>query len=246
MRRLIGVVGMALSVAASAAPVMAQTATQTATQTPSQIHVSARGEVRVTPDRAQLQLSVETRGKTAALAAAENNRKQTAVLGAIKALGVPAGQITTLNYQVSPNQRYDEKERRTVIDGYVVSNTVQVITDKLDQTGLIIDAALSNGANRVAGLEFSVKDLTGPQDAALTQAVQIAKRQAEVAAKAAGGTLGELLELIVSSENDRPTPRMAMAMAMSVASDAPPPPISEGSTAVGVSVSTRWRFVSAR
>ena len=242
MRSVMRAVGMAMAVAASAAPVMAQTATAT----PSQIHVTARGEVRVTPDRAQVQLSVETRGKTAALAAAENNRKQTAVLAAVKGLGVPAGQITTLNYQVSPNQRYDEKERRTVIDGYVVSNTVQVITDKLDQTGLIIDAALSNGANRVAGLEFSVKDLSAPQDAALTQAVQIARRQAEVAAKAAGGTLGELLELIVNSENDRPMPRMAMAMAMSVAADAPPPPISEGSTAVGVSVSTRWRFVSVR
>jgi uncharacterized protein YggE len=207
---------------------------------PPQITVTARGEVQVAPDRARVQVGVETQAKTAAAAAAENNRKQAAVLAAIKALGVPAVQITTLGYNVSPVQRYDDKEHRTVVDGYQVSNVVQVVTDKLDQAGPIIDAALGNGANRVAGLEFVLKDASRSRDEALTKAVESARRQAEVAARAAGGALGELLEITVM-EYERPDPRPMMAMAKMDMAGAPAP-ISEGLTTVAVSVVTRWKF----
>jgi uncharacterized protein len=207
---------------------------------PPQITVSARGEIQVAPDRARVQVGVETQAKTAAAAAAENNKKQTAILAAIRALGVPAAQITTLGYNVAPMQRYDEKDRRVVIDGYQVSNIVQVVTDKLDQTGPIIDAGLANGANRVAGLDFMVRDASSARDAALAQAVQSARRQAEVAAKAAGGTLGEMLELNVN-DYERPDPRPMMAMAKMDAASTPTP-ISEGTTTVAITVMTRWRF----
>jgi uncharacterized protein YggE len=212
--------------------------------TPPQISVSARGEISVAPDRARVQLGVETQGKTAAAASAENNRKQTAILAALKALGIAPTQITTLGFNVSPMQRYDEKERRVVIDGYQVANIVQVVTDKMDQTGPIIDAALAAGSNRVAGLDFLVKDPSKSRDAALAQAVESARHQAEVAAKAAGGALGDLLDITVN-EFDQPQPRpmMVMAMARSAADAAPPTPISEGMTSVAVSVSTRWRFI---
>jgi hypothetical protein len=206
-----------------------------------QITVSARGEVQVAPDRARVQVGVETQGKTAAMAAAENNKKQTAILGAIRSVGVQGSQITTLGYNVSPIQRYDDKERRVVIDGYQVSNIVQVVTDKLDQAGPIIDAALTNGANRVAGLDFLVKDAAKARDAALAQAVESARRQAEVAAKAAGGQVAELLEINVS-ETERPEPRPMLSMAKMNAAGGAPAPISEGTATVAVSVQTRWRF----
>jgi uncharacterized protein YggE len=208
---------------------------------PPQITVSSRGEVQVAPDRARIQVGVETQAKTAAAASAENNKKQTAIIAAIKALGIPASQITTTSYNVSPVQRWDDKLRRTLIDGYQVSNIVQVVSDKLEQAGPVIDAGLANGANRVSGLEFLVRDPNPSRDAALTLAVESARRQADVAARAAGGTLGELLEINVN-EYERPQPRQMMAMAKMDAAGAPTP-ISEGLTTISVAVSTRWRFV---
>ncbi len=208
---------------------------------PPQITVSARGEVQVAPDRARVQVGVETQAKTAAAAALENNKKQAAILAAIRALGVAATQITTLGYNVSPIQRYDQKLERVVIDGYQVSNIVQVVTDKLDQTGPIIDAGLTNGANRVAGLDFLVKDNSKARDAALTQAVESARRQAEIAARGAGGTLGELIELNIN-DFERPDPRPMVAMAKMADASSAPTPISEGMNTVSVSVNTRWRF----
>lgn len=217
-------------------------AQQAAAAPPPQITVTARGEVQSTPDRARVQVGVETQAKTAAAAAAENNKKQAAVLAAIKALGVPAAQITTMGYNVTPVQRYDDKERRVVIDGYQVSNVVQVVADKLEQAGPIIDAALANGANRVNSLDFVLKDPSKARDEALTKAVESARRQADVAAKAAGGSLGELLEINVN-DFEQPTPRPMMAVAMSKMDAGTPTPLSEGTTTVAISVSTRWRFM---
>ncbi len=218
---------------------------QTMPPTPPQITVQARGEVQVAPDRARVQVGVETQARTAAAAASENNKKQTAILAAIRALGVPAASISTLNYTVMPVQRYDEKEKRVVLDGYRVSNVVQVETDKLEQAGGIIDAGLKNGANRVAGLDFLVKDAAAARDSALTLAVSSARRQADVAAKAAGGQIAELLEISVN-EYERPEGRPMMAMAKMSSADATPTPLSEGTTTVAISVSTRWRFEKAR
>ena len=219
-------------------------ATHAQSQAPSQpsaISVSARGEVQATPDRARVQVGVETQARTAAAASAENNRKQTAVLRALRALGIPDTQIRTLDYSVMPVQRWDEPTKRTVIDGYRVSNMVHVETDKIEQAGPIIDAALSNGANRVASLDFYLKDRARSEDDALAQAVASAKRQADVAARAAGGQLGELLELSINpSESPQPVPMLAMTR---MSADAAPAPVSAGLSTIGVSVVTRWRFL---
>lgn len=209
---------------------------------PPQITVSARGEVQVAPDRARVQVGVETQARTATAAANENNKKQAAILAAIRKLGVPAENITTLNYNVYPVERYDEKDRRSIIDGYRVSNVVQVVTDKLEQAGSIIDAALANGANRVAGLDFLVKDVAKAKDEALAKAVEAAKRQAQAAAVAAGGQAVELLELNVN-DFEQPGPRPMAVMRMSKESDMAQTPLSEGTTTVSIMVSSRWRFV---
>jgi uncharacterized protein YggE len=57
---------------------------------PPQIVTNGEGEAQVTPDRARVHLAVETRGKTAAEAAAENARVQTAVIARLRAIGIPA------------------------------------------------------------------------------------------------------------------------------------------------------------
>jgi uncharacterized protein YggE len=212
-------------------------------QPPPQIVVSARGEVQLAPDRARVQVGVETQARTAAAAAQENNRKQAAILAAIRALGIPAAQISTLNYSVFPVERYDQAQRRSVIDGYRVSNIVQVETEKLEQAGAVIDAGLANGANRVAGLDFYVKDVAAAREQALARAVESAKRQAAAAAQAAGGTVAELLELSVNDfEMPQPRPMAVMRAGMADAAKLESAPISEGTTTVSVMVMTRWRY----
>ena len=213
----------------------------TYTAPPPQIVVSANGEVVITPDRANIQLGVETQAKTAALASAENNKKQNAVLTAIKALGIPAASITTSSYSVSPIQRWDEKERKTLIDGYRVSNIVVVNVVKIEQTGAVIDGALASGANRVASLNFELADPSKAREEAISKAVAQARREAEVAAMAAGGSITGLLEITVNSfEQPRQIPMFSMAKSASVADMSTP--VNEGTLTVQVNVTARWRY----
>jgi uncharacterized protein YggE len=206
-----------------------------------QIVTSGRGEVRVAPDRANIAIGVETRAATAAEASATNARKQKAVIDAIKLKGVPADQISTMNFGVHPETRQDRPNGPFVTTSYLVTNTVSINLQRVDLVGAVIDAAISAGANQINSLDFYLANPDSARRAALTIAVARARGDAEVAAKAAGGTLGPLIEMTVMDfEMPRPMPMMSMAMKRGMAEGTP---IESGQQAVTASVSVRWQFV---
>ena len=204
-----------------------------------QIVVSAQGDVEVTPDRARISLGVETEAETAQAAASANAELQTRVLEAIRKAGIAASAIRTTGYNVAPRQEYDSEKRTWRNYGYRVSNIVVVTVDPIARMGGVIDAALAAGANRVAGISFEVKDPTSAREQAITNAVERARREAEVAARAAGGQILGLIELTVNSYDQSPRPMMEMAM---MRSDAASTPVSEGTQSVSVGVVTRWEY----
>src|SRR5688572_1204889 len=74
------------------------------------ISTSARRDVKVTPDRATIEISVQTRATTASAAGTQNSRKQQSVLNALKALGLTNEQMATIGYNVNPEYRYEERK----------------------------------------------------------------------------------------------------------------------------------------
>lgn len=211
-------------------------------QPPPQLNITATGSVEVTPDRARITLGVETDAKTAQEAAQANAALQTRIVEAVRKAGIPAASIRTSGYNVAPRQEYIPETRTWRVDGYQVTNLVVIVVEPVSKAGEVIDAALTAGANRVAGLSFEVKDATTAREQAMTRAVERARREAEIVATAAGGTVAGLLELSVHSVDNTPRPMMEMAM---MRSDAAQTPISEGTQSVTVSVSTRWAFQPA-
>lgn len=228
----------ALSVAA-ALPIASLSAQSAAERPVPQITISAQGEIEVTPDRSQISLGVETEAKSAQEAAQANAELQTRVLAAVRAAGIPASDIRTTGYNVAPKQEYLPETRTWRVDGYRVSNIVVVTVAAVAKTGAVIDAALSAGANRVANISFEIKDPSGAREQATVQAVERARREAEIAAKAAGGTIVGLLELNVNSYQQNPRPMAEMSL---MRSDAASTPVSEGTQSVVVNVTTRWEF----
>lgn len=204
-----------------------------------QIVVAGRGEVKVTADRATIQISVQTRAATAAAAAAENATKQQSVLSALRALGLGNDQLSTVNYNVYPEQRYQEGKDPEIV-GYNVTNTVLVEVRKLNQVGPVIDAALSHGANMITSLQFSASNTEAARRSAIAMAIEKARADADAAARAAHGTLGTLLEINVGSYSPMPPRPVVM---MRAAAAAPDTPINPGEDTVTVEVTTRWRFV---
>jgi uncharacterized protein YggE len=209
-----------------------------------QIVTSAQGEVRTAPDRATISIGVQTRAMTAADAAAQNSRKQRAVIDAIKAKGVPAEQISTSGFNVIPETRYDrEGQAAPRTTSYLVMNMVTVELRRIDLVGPVLDAALASGANQINSLSFGLVNPDSARRAALGIAVSKAKADAEVMARAAGGSLGPLVELTAGSVYMPPRPMMrTMNAAMATSQEAVP--VEPGQEVVQASVTARWQFLS--
>lgn len=208
-----------------------------------QITVTGRGEVKVSPDRATIQLSVQTRALTAAAAAAENAIRQQAVLGALRSLGLGNDQLSTINYNVYPEQRY-EQGKEPVIVAYNVTNTILIDVRKLDQVGPVIDAALSHGANMITSLQFYASNTEAARRSAIATAIEKARADAEAAARAARGSLGTLLEISIGVYSP-PPPRPLMMVRTATIAQADTP-INPGEEMLSVEVSTRWRFIAGQ
>lgn len=205
-----------------------------------QIAVASRGEVKVNPDRANIQISVQTRAETAAVAAAENARKQKAVIDALRALGIDAKDISTAGYNVYPEQRY-EPNKEPVVVAYNVTNTLSVELKSINMVGPAIDASLAKGANMINSLQFYSSNTEAARQEAIAIAVKKARSDAEAAARAAGGSITGLLEINVGAYY-APPPRpleMKVRGAVAAASDTP---ISAGDLTISVDISTRWAF----
>lgn len=246
VRTVLVAAALALSALAATALIpsalLAQPMTPAMHQPPPQLNIAATGSVEVTPDRARVMLGVDTDAKTAQEAAQANAALQTRIIEAVRKAGIPAASIRTSGYNVAPRQEYIPETRTWRVDGYQVTNLVVIVVEPVGKAGEVIDAALSAGANRVAGLTFEVKDASAAREEAMTKAVERARREADIAAKAAGGMVAGLLELSVNSMDNTPRPMMEMAM---MRSDASQTPISEGTQSVTVSVNTRWAFQPA-
>lgn len=168
-------------------------------QVASQLVTKGRGEARVPPDRAMVELAIETRSPEATEARRLNARKEAAVLGRLRALGVPASDITVVTFLASGDRDGSTRERDNV-----ARNVLRVALRRPDQVAAVVDSALAAGAARVANIEFASSRAGEARRTALASAIAEARADAEATARAAGGTLGPLVELTTEpSETDR-------------------------------------------
>jgi uncharacterized protein len=218
---------------------------------PPYIAASAVGEARVTPDRAVVQVSVESHSESAGGAGADNRVKQERVIQAVKAVGVADAQVRTLGYRVSPEFAQPDRGKAPRITGYRAANTIQVEVRSVDNVGKVIDAALGAGATSIGSVGIYASSTDAARREAVQQAVTKARGEAEAAATAAGGTLGTLIELTIDP-GGIPRPMMQQVVATSAVftggggemGRVMSTPIEAGESLVMAVVRVRWQFVS--
>lgn len=210
---------------------------------PPMIVTSGQGETKITPDRARLEVSVQTRAATAADAGAQNARKQQSVLDALRKIGFTSEQLSTVNYNLFPEMQYDKNGQSPRVVAYNATNTVRVDVRDVGMIGKAIDASLEAGANMISSLSFYSSNTDSARRSALASAVARARSDADAIATAAGGSIGALVEI---TTNDFAPPviynRAQMSDAMAVAKSAPTP-IEPGEQTVSAIISARWVFV---
>lgn len=230
---------LAATVVLSTFAIFAQPIAVQAADQPHVIVVSGQGEVAGTPNQAQLSAGVTTNAATADAALVENARKMTAVFAALKRAGVPDKAIRTSNFSVAPQYPpYNQNTGPQRIVGYQVSNQVDVTLDDTRTLGPTLDALVAAGANQINSIGFSIRDTDALLAAARTAAVGDAMRRAQTYAKAAGVTLGAVISIQESGDNEGPRP---MLRAMTVMA-APVTPTAAGEQSVTANVSVTFEI----
>jgi uncharacterized protein YggE len=111
------------------------------------------------------------------------------VINALRQAG--AREIATQWVSVYPYTRAEDG----TVEGYSASNSVSAVSDVNDAAGLI-DAAAEAGANQISGPGLSSSNAEALYRQALAKAVDDARARAQVLAKAAGRSLGQITTIV--------------------------------------------------
>lgn len=192
----------------------------------SSIRVSGDARISARPDRVQIDLGVQTVAPQSQAAASGNAKTLDAVLAAVRTAAGPTGQLRTVSYSLSPNYQYHPGGGEPTITGYTAVNVLEVTLDDLARMGDVIDAATRAGANRVQGIQFTLRDQEAVRAEALRQAAQRAHAEAEVLASALNLRILRVLTVEESSPGIVPLRThvaVARAMAGGAVAEAPTP-----------------------
>lgn len=181
------------------------------------------GEVSATPTKTNVTLGVTKTASTAEAAKNEANKVINAVTTDLKAMGIPAENIKTVNFSVNPDYSevgamaqpaagsvsVDSSGMTTTSfraapavaeakpTAYTATATIEIQTTDVETANKAIDSATANGANVVNGAAFDVSDEEREklEDQAREKAITDAKENAEKIAKAAGIKLGKITNI---------------------------------------------------
>jgi uncharacterized protein YggE len=199
------------------------------------ITVSAAGEVAAEPDIARLSTGVVAESATAADALSRNTSAMASLIAGLKAAGIDAKDIQTSSFQVEPRYTNPIEGQTAVINGYRVTNQVEVIVRNLDRLGQVMDSLVALGANQMSGLTFDVSKAETLKDEARTQAIANALRRAKLIAAAAGAEVGDVVSIAEDAAQFRPA---AVPMARTMKAEAVP--IERGSQTLEARVTVTW------
>jgi len=202
--------------------------------------VAGEGKVFATADVAKVTLGIQENGVSLKTVQDSVNKKSKTLTDLLKKLGVGEKDIKTVSYNVYPEYNYNIPNSK--ITGYQVSTSYEVTIKDLDKVNEILVAATNSGANTVGNVSFEVNEETKTKklQEAREEAVKKAKENAEGLAKAAGISLGKIINIQESRGNEiRP---MYATKDMAQGSEPVPANIQPGETEISVTISLSYEI----
>jgi len=196
--------------------------------------------VRVAPDKAIVLANVVTNASTAGAAAADNSRRVAAVIAKLREAGITTSQVTNGAYTIGQEFANGDRDKPR---GFTARNVIRVEVPSVATVGKIIDAAIAGGATEVSPVQFSAPNLREAQADAMRLAVANMRRDAEILAEAAGGSLGRLLSITGGAGSSGYRSLDGVALATSAARVSGPTNLQPNDIVVYASASGRWEFI---
>lgn len=147
------------------------------------ISVGGSGKITVIPDLATVRLGVLVQRPTAKAAGEDAADVMTAVVDALRKLGIADKDIATTLVSLSPVYDYSNTGAAPKITGYQLANSVSVTVRDLSKLSDVLDNGMAAGANNVDGISFDVADRTAAEAKAREAAITDARAKANTYAK---------------------------------------------------------------
>ena len=203
-------------------PVLASVALMTSAvaqeaERPRTVAVSGQGEVQAEPDLAYVTLGVESRKPKLEEARADVARTVDAVLKLTRDLKIDQKHVRATRVSVQPEYNWDNNSRERTLIGYFVSRQVEVELRDLEKLGQLLERATDLGVNQLGDPRLDSSKRRDLERQALAKAVEDARANADVVAKAAGAKLGAARTIAANSAYvPPPVPMRAKVMAQAM------------------------------
>jgi len=226
--------------------------------------VTGQGKAIAIPDVAEFTFEAITQGgKDIASLQSQNTTAINKAIAFVKSEGVADKDIKTNYYNISPDYKtyncvvppvvYNSADSNVTsvqscppasIVGYTITQSVDVKVRDFTKIGDIMSGIVSNGANQIGQLSFTLDDPTSIQNAARTDAITKAKAEAETMATAGGFRLGKLLSVQEGSSYPYPVYANAMSEGLGggAVKSAPTPTIQPGSEEVDMTETLQYEI----
>lgn len=203
------------------------------------LNLSASAIISKPADEIQMKIGVITLGLTAEEALTENSAKMGDIIGNLEELGLEKDDYETCQFSIRPTYTPIPKDPppywRQEINGYEVTNSIQIHSGKLDMAGEMIDVANQAGANSISDIRFGLSKNRDYWDEAIFAAGQNAVRNAETMARATGVELVRILSISLSHTQIK-APQLNLTCFAKAAGPAAPP-IEAGEVSLEANVS---------
>lgn len=210
------------------------------------LNVSGESQLSVPADFASFSIGVQNSATQAQVALKQNSQLMQQLKQALIGAGVAEDELSSGPFSVQPQwlgrPRNADASWQPTIVGYQARAQLLVETAQLDKVADYIQAGVDAGANQIGQLRFSLRDNEAVYQRALTQATELARRRAGVAANAAGVKLGDLHRINVDPQRGRPfQPNRVTSMAR-MATESAVPVVVPGNIDVHATVQLSYRL----
>jgi hypothetical protein len=233
------IAALMLGAAAWAAPAAAQQASITQTIAGTRLDINATGEVTRVPDVAVISAGVVTRSTSATGALQEAADRMQRMIGALKRAGIEDRDIQTSNVSLNPEYRYPENQSPQ-LTGYTASNQLTIRFRDIRNSGKILDALVTQGANQISGPSLTIDKPEAALDEARANAIAAGRARAELYARSLG--LHVLRVVAVSESGGYAVPPPAPPMPMMARMEAAQTKIEPGEQKLQVSVAMTFEL----
>ena len=203
------------------------------------IWVVGTGQTIIQPNIGLIELGVESKETTVVAARYKSANAMNSILNVLSDMKVQSKDIQTKYFNISPEYSYPKPTGRRVLDGYRVTNTINVKVRDLELMGTMIDNVTIAGEDlvRINNIRFTVENTSESAKSAREKAVKDAIAKANQFAKLTGTKLGNLIYI---SEIGTTVPAYNQPVARSMA--APETFISEGEMNVTINVQAMFEI----